>query len=310
MAAKAAVKAGLAVLLVSVAGQPMRGQGTPEKLPAFDVISVKPSAPDAKSHSIFPIGPGDVYVKNGGHFSADGFPLATYLSFAFQLVGSEANAAVEQLPGWAVNDRFAIEARTDGDPAKDTKEQMRLMMRSLLAERFGLKTHYETRQVSIFAVTFVKAGKPGPQLQQHPEDAACDTVLTRAGAAAVSLTDTAGIYPKQCGGMLPMPASAPGRFRFGARNVTMDFIAKQLTSLGDLERPAVDQTGLEGTFDFVLEFVPDVSIREQGYPDYQPDPTGPTFSEAVREQLGLKLESTKAPSQVLVIDRVEHPTQN
>jgi uncharacterized protein (TIGR03435 family) len=120
----------------------------------------------------------------------------------------------------------------------------------------------------------------------------------------------AGGFPRQCGGMLPVPTSAPGRFRFGARNVTLEFIARQLTSLGDLGRPAVDQTGLTGTFDFALEFVPDISSTREGYPDFQGDPTGPTFSQAVREQLGLKLESTKAPSQFLVIDRVEHPTHN
>jgi len=302
------VKSGF--LLVCGAGGLIHGQAAPEKLPSFDVISVKRSGPDVQPKSIALIGPGDVYVKTGGHFAAQGYPLATYISFAFGLVGSEADAMVEQLPGWALNERFTIEAHTDGDPAKDTKDQMRLMMRSLLAERFGFKSHYETRRVSIFAVTLAKAGKTGPQLQQHPADAACDIVLSPDAAKSVSLTDTAGIYPKQCGGMMPIQASAPGRFRFGARNVTMAFIARQLTSLGDLGRPAVDETGLRGTFDFVLEFVPDISSTRQGYPDFQGDPTGPTFLQAVRDQLGLKLESTRAPSQFLVIDHVEHPTQN
>jgi uncharacterized protein (TIGR03435 family) len=304
------VKVVIAILLLCGAGKLMRGQAAEEKLPSFDVISVKRTPSDAQTKSNFPIGPGDVYVKTGGHFTAEGFPLATYVNFAFRLVGSEAEAVDGQLPGWAMSERFTIEARTDGDPAKDTKDEMRLMMRSLLAERFGLKSHYETRQAPIFAVSLAKAGKPGPQLQQHPADAACNTVLSRDAAASVSLTAIAGIYPQQCGGMLPMQATAPGRFRFGARNVTMEFIARQLTSLGDLGRPAVDQTGLTGMFDFVVEFVPDISSTRQGYPDFQGDPTGPTFSQAVREQLGLKLESTKASSQFLVIDHVEHPTQN
>jgi uncharacterized protein (TIGR03435 family) len=187
---------------------------------------------------------------------------------------------------------------------------MRLMVRSLLAERFGLKSHYETREAPIFAVTLVRAGKPGPQLRQHSEaDSSCEIVLpigTTQGVAG----NVAGGFPRQCGGMVPMQPGAPGHVRFGARNVTMEFIARQLTSLGDLGRPAVDQTGLRGMFDFALEFVPDVSSTRLGYPDFQPDPNGLTFSQAVREQLGLKLESMKASSRFLVIDHVEHPTRN
>lgn len=307
---RTAIKIVLVILLLFVAGRLIRGQAAEEKLPSFDVISVKADYPETETRTNSPLGPGDVYVKTGGHFAAQGFPLATYISFAFRLLGSELEAVAAQLPGWALNDHFSIEARTDGDPAKDTKDQMRLMMRSLLTERFGLKSHYETRGTPIFAVTLAKAGKLGRQLRQHSEaDSSCEIVLpigTTQGAAG----NVAGGFPRQCGGMVPMQASAPGRFRFGARNVTMEFIARQLTSLGDLGRPAVDQTGLAGKFDFALEFVPDISSTRQGYPDFQPDPNGLTFSQAVREQLGLKLESMKAPSRFLVIDHVERPTRN
>lgn len=307
---RAAVKIALAVLLLCGAGKLIRGEAAQEKLPSFDVISVKPSASDAQARSIFPLGPGDVYVKNGGHFAAEGYPLATYLAFAFHLLGNEMDAVSRQLPGWALSEPFTIEARTDGDPAKDTKDQMRLMMRALLAERFRLKSHYETREVPIFAVMLAKEGKLGPHLRAHAEaDSRCTTVLT-AGRTQTGGATVAGGYPTQCGGMLQMQPGAAGRFRFGARSVTMAFIADQLTALGDLGRPAVDQTGLTGTFDFVLEFVPDSIPRMPAGVDFQPDPNGPTFSEAVREQLGLKLESTKGPSQFLVIDHVEHPTKN
>jgi uncharacterized protein (TIGR03435 family) len=236
--------------------------------------------------------------------------LANYLYFAFKVLGNDSSAVAEQLPGWARSDRFDIQARTDGDPAKDAKDQMRLMMRSLLAERFGLKTHYETREVPIFAVDLAKAGKMGPQFQQHPADSVCNTVLSPSDTPAASPTETAGIYPTQCGGLLRMPASAPGRLRVGARNVTMAFIANQLTALGALGRPAVDHTGLTGTFDFVLEFVPDANSGLPLGGDFQPDPDGPTFSQAVREQLGLKMDSTKGSSEFLIIDHVEHPTEN
>lgn len=299
----------LTMLLLCGAGRLIRGQaaGAP---PSFDVISVRPSTPDGPQKAIFPLGPGDVYVRTGGLFSAQGFSLANYLYFAFKVLGNDSTAVAAQLPDWALNDRFDIQARTDGDPAKDAKDQMRLMMRSLLAERFRLKSHYETRQVPIFAVSLARAGKMGPQLQQHPADAVCNTVLSPTAGPAVSLADTAGIYPQQCGGMLGMPSSVPGRLKVGARNVTMAFIANQLTSLGALGRPAVDQTGLPGTFDFVLEFVPDTNSGLPLGGDFQPDPNGPTFSQAVRDQLGLKLESSKGPSEFLIIDHVEKPSEN
>jgi uncharacterized protein (TIGR03435 family) len=300
----------LAISLLCVAGKSIRGQGDGGKLPSFDVIRVKPSAPETRPRTIFPLGPGDVYVKNGGHFAADGFPLASYLYFAYKVLGNETNSVAEQLPGWALDDPYLIEARTDGDPAKDTKDQMRLMMRSLLAERFGLKNHYETRQTPIFAVTLAKAGKPGPQLRPHSEaESPCTTVLT-AGTTQVGPRTVTGGFPRQCGGMLQMPAAAAGRVRFGARNVTMAFIADQLTGLGNLGRPAIDRTGLTGTFDFALEFVPETSPGEPGGGDFPADPNGPTFSQAMREQLGLKLDSTKGPSRFLIIDSVGRPTEN
>ena len=74
----------------------------------------------------------------------------------------------------------------------------------------------------------------------------------------------------------------------------MAFLANQLTALGNLGRPAIDQTGLTGTFDFVLEFTPETNGG-----DAPLDPNGPTFAQAVREQLGLKLDSTKGPSEFL-----------
>ncbi len=137
-------------------------------LPSFDVISVKPNNSDQPPKFNFPLGPGDVYMTNGGHFIASNLPLATYLSFAYKLLGTELQSVSAQLPSWATSDKFDIEARTDGDPAKDAKNSMRLMMRSLLAERFGLKTHYETREIPVFGVSQLKAGNFGPQLQQQP----------------------------------------------------------------------------------------------------------------------------------------------
>ncbi len=101
-----------------------------------------------------------------------------------------------------------------------------------------------------------------------------------------------------------------GRLRGGARNVTMAFIASLLANMGSLGRPVLDQTGLDGKFDFVLEWVPEPSGPNPVGPDFTPDPTGPNFMQAVKEQLGLRLESQKAPTEALVIDHVDHPSNN
>jgi uncharacterized protein (TIGR03435 family) len=280
-------------------------QQTPVR-PSFEITSVKLHKSDDKPFSNVPLGPGDVYSSTGGRFTVRGLPLVSYLFFAYKITGDQTEAVLSQLPGWATTDRFDIEAKTDGDPAKDTKDQMRLMVQSLLAERFGLKARYETRQVPVFALTLAKPGKTGPQLRAHPADAPCSTAIPSAGEPGPEVTVDGG-YPRLCGGFLGMPAIVPGRMREGGRNVTMAFIASHF--IADFaERPVIDQTGLSGTFDIVVEFVPETSGPGGG--DSQPDPSGPTFFQALKEQLGLRLESEKGPAQVLVIDHLDHPSEN
>jgi uncharacterized protein (TIGR03435 family) len=277
----------------------------------FEVASVKPNNSDnPQAYSTFPLGPGDVYVDSGGLFSATNYPLVTYIAFAYKIMGNQIESFLGQLPGWVSTDRFDIQARATGHP---TKDQMRLMMRALLADRFKLAIHSETRQVPVFLLSLIKPGKPGPQLQAHPANYPCSTVAPQppaAGSAPVPPPSADEKFPALCGGLLPI-AHGPGRVsKFGARNVTIPFIANQLAAMGGLGRPVVDETGLRGTFDFALEWAPEV--RGPQTPDATPEPESPapTFLNAVKEQLGLKLESQKRPEEVLVFDRVEHPSDN
>jgi uncharacterized protein (TIGR03435 family) len=271
----------------------------------FEVASVKQSkSGDLQLNSTFPLGPGSVYVSNGGHFSATNLPLAAYIAFAYILMGSQQASLVAQLPGWGMTDHFDIQARTDGNPEKDTKDQMRLMMRSLLADRFRLAMHTEARQAPVFALTVSKPGKTGPLLRPHPNDSSCST------DPPPPPTQIAGPFPALCGGLLQMPPSAPGLRRFGARNVTMAFIANILTPIGTLDRPVLDQTGLAGTFDFALEWAPEFAGPRPPGTELPADLPGPAFMDAMREQLGLKLDRQKGPVEVLVLDHVERPSQN
>jgi uncharacterized protein (TIGR03435 family) len=307
----------IAIGLLIGAGNAPAIHAAPEAVISFEVTSVKRNNTDDPPRSIFPLGPGDVYVTNGGRFNATGLPLATFVYFAYKVLGNDGDAVKNQLPGWAMTDRYDIEARTDGDPPKDSKDQMRLMMRSLLADRFKLKTHYETRQVPVYAASLLKAGKTGPGLELHSvseTESPCVTVLspgtqqqpTKPGPGTVT-----GGFPTQCGGLVGMAPSAPGRIRMGARNITLDFLAKQLPYMGQLGRPVLDRTGLTGTIDIVLEWVPDVSTGNGLVgQDFTADPNGPSFDQALKEQLGLKLDSQKGENQVLIIDHVERPSEN
>ena len=278
-----------AALLASVAAaQPA------SRAPEFEVASVKPSRSDVPPHANNPLGPGNVYSPYGGFFQAINFPLYSYILFAYKIMGNQEQFLRPQMPSWVMTERFDIEARAEGDPDKD---QMRLMMRSLLADRFKLALHYETRQVPVFTIVLSKSGKTEPGLQPHPEDSSCAT------APQASQNQVAGRFPALCGGLFPMPPGAPGHQRFGARNVTMGFIANQLSAMGQLERPVIDRTGLGGNFDFAVEWAPEL-------PGAEPDPSGPTFLEALKDQLGIRLESQKGPAEVIVLDHVERPSEN
>jgi uncharacterized protein (TIGR03435 family) len=291
----------------SAAGQAPAAQSpraAADKL-AFDVASVKLNKSTDEPNSNFPLGPGNVYVPNGGYFSATNFPLLTYITFAYKPTGYQYQSLLSQLPGWAAADRFDIQARVKGNP---TKDQMRLMMQSLLADRFKLVIHYETRQVPVFGLLPLKPGRTGPALQPHPDDASCSTTLP-AGSDAAPASNVAGRFPTLCGGIFNMPPSAPGRVRVGARNVPMGTIAGAMNLWGNLGRPVLDQTGLSGTFDFTFEWTPEPDDVPPGM-DFQPDPSGPSFPMALKEQFGLKLDSQKGPADVIIIDHVEHPSEN
>jgi uncharacterized protein (TIGR03435 family) len=275
---------------------------------AFDIASVKPNRSSDSAASNFPLGPGDAFVPNGGLFAASNQPLVVYLTFAYKLRESD----LLGLPAWANNERFDVEARTEGKPSKD---QMRLMMQSLLAGRFKLATHTATKQGPVFALILSKSGRTGPQLQRNakpcsPTNAPQAPVALRTPTpSAPSSTSGLQLPPFPCGNIGPLPASAPDRGRLGGRGVTLERIAAFLKNpYTGLDRPVLDRTGLTGTFDFSLEWslAPDPTQP----PNSQSEDNGPTLLEALQDQLGLKLKSRTGPVEILVIDHIEEPSPN
>jgi uncharacterized protein (TIGR03435 family) len=278
----------------------------------FEVASVKPTRSNDPPYSNFPLGPGDVYVPNGGLFSAKNLPLVTYVFFAYKIMGNQGQFLLPQLPDWTKTERFDIQARAEGNPRKD---DMRLLMRALLADRFKLAMRNETREVPVLAFVLAKPGKTGPNLQPHLDTAPCPTNAPTQSQQATSQTPgpsqtVAGGFPALCNGIFGMPPKTPGHQRLCGRNLTLKFIADSLSAGADLGRPMIDKTGLTGTFDFTLEFAIDNGLSAVPGANPPPDGSGPTLQEALQEQLGIKLQSDKASMSVYVLDHVEHPSEN
>jgi uncharacterized protein (TIGR03435 family) len=267
---------------------------------AFDVASLKPNNSGGQfASNIGPLYPGAPYSPTGGFFSATNVNLAVLVLFAYDLDNVQFENLFNHLPKWGTTDRFDVQAKSEANPSR---EQMQLMMQSLLADRFKLAVHRETKEGPIYALILVKPGKLGPQLKPDAEPCSTDP-------SSVSPTPSAGVageFPPVCGAMRMTPTT-PGRMRIGGRNETMETLAMNLSG-GTVDRPVVDRTGLVGGFDLSLEWQPDGPQPPGTNP--QPDRDGPTFQEALQEQLGLKLESATGPITVLFVDHVEKPSPN
>jgi bla regulator protein blaR1 len=298
-----AVVCAAAVVFV-VTMSPLRMVASPQSaaLPAtggkqlvFDAASIKPNTTGGEICTrvafscILDFGrPGRITIVNR--------PLREVIGAAYRLTSAQTRA-ISGTPKWMDSERFDIQATAEGNP---DLEQKCLMLRSLLADRFGLAVHHETRQGPVYALVLAKAGKMGPGLVKHSGDAVC---IDFSKPRPPSLGDSI------CGGFLVL--SRAGVTHVTADNTNMAGVADQLGSGmpgGEIERPVVDRTGLSGSFDVTLEYTLGLRIDAGAA---APDPTAPPpLFTALQEQLGLKLESTKGPVEVLVIDHVEGPSEN
>ncbi len=273
---------------------------------AFDVASVKrdlePYPPDGSApHSNFPLDSSEAYSTNGGLFIATKWPLYVFIGFAYKTTTYENGRMKQQLPKWAAVEHFDIEAR---GPADATKDQMRLMMQSLLAQRFKLVVHAQAEQIPAYDLVQQKSDTLGPNLQPHTADRPCI-----AGGSSSAQQASKSAQPIPCG-------TINGHFRSGrmhveGRGLTLKQLADYLQQMQipALDRPVLDNTGLGGAYDFTLEWTPEGPVSLNGA-KAQLDETGPSFIEALKEQLGLKLVARRGTVDVLVIDHVEEPSAN
>ena len=261
----------------------------------FEVASVREDQGPFRPPS-FPLNAEDQPFQDpNGRFHAN-FSLPTYIEFAYKiwLTPTERNTLLQKFPEWAQKDKFAIEAVA---PLHATKDQYRLMMQALLAERFGLKFHFEQRDQPVLAMVLAKPGKPGPRLVPHDKGPACNEPPKHE------------TFPTWCDAFVGGP-SKDGMLLLGARAVSMDLIVMHIghsaAIWGETDRPVIDQTGLTGSWDLSLEVAPPPRTASP----QATEPNGPTMLEAIRDQLGIKLKATHAIVPVPVIDHLATLSEN
>jgi uncharacterized protein (TIGR03435 family) len=237
--------------------------------PVFDVAAIRQNLSDPSARSHIVSSPFD------GEFHAINVPLKMLLAWAFETPETR----ILDGPSWIGSTKFDIEAKADSSvddrlhtrPSDQGRLEKQKMLQALLADRFRLAVHRESRQLPIYALVVAKGG---PKFQ-----------VSRANGTAIEAWN--------------------GKIKVQGSDDTIALLCEQLAR--KLGRPVVDKTGIPGRYDLTLEWTPD----EQSGPNATAaDPLGPSLFTAIEEQLGLKLESEKGPVEVLVIEHVEMPSAN
>ena len=279
---------------------------------AFEVASVKPSNPNPAS----PAEAMPMVLPALGRLTAMNSTLrmlvmAAYQKQPFQIVGGT--------PWWNA-DKFDINAKA-ADPTLTT-DQMLEMLKTLLAVRFKLKVHTETREVPIYALVMSRNdGKAGAKLKPSSDNCPDFKVQQQKQLEAIARGGIAGLVaaaPKPgeaapCA-FAPLPQTTPGAIGMKASGQSITTLALLLTQL--MGRPVVDKTGLNGLYDFeitidlrtLLNLYQELGVNVGPLPPTLPE--GPSMMTLLQEDLGLKLDSQRGPGEVLVVDSAEHPTEN
>jgi uncharacterized protein (TIGR03435 family) len=244
--------------------------------PAAPPRPMDPAADPGIEVATVKVSPPDVRGRGigwrGATLNVTNYNLLNAITFAYDVHEQQVAGA----PAWKSSDRFEIVIKPD-TPGQPNARQVRRLIQKVLTERFQLAFHTEKRDLLVYAIT------------QPP-----NTTHKMTPAAPGSNLPTLR-YPRV--GLLP------------ARNATVTELAQSLQT-AVMDRPVINQTTIEGRFDFTLDWMADeTQFATFGRVD-QPETGKPNIYEAFREQLGLRLEATRAPADILVIDKVEKPSDN
>jgi len=276
------------VTLTGSAGAQVNSPGEGNTAPGFDVASIKPVAPGSRitpSRSL----PGRAVDLH--NITVEELIVNAWHIFPYQIFGA---------PAWTRTAAYDISAK----PATAAKpSDVNLMLQALLKDRFGLAMHHETRILPIYALVLARKDRTlGPSLVESKEGGC----VVRVPGNPPPRPDPAKPGTRLCGLLMMRPRKLSGAA------VPIVVLAEQFALR--LGRTVIDMTGLKGNYDIDLEWTADEGAIPflEGSSDLvpPPDPLGQTILTALKEQLGLKIESRKAPVDVIVIDRVDRPTAN
>ena len=277
------------VVMIGAVGVAPRAQQ-----PAFEVASIKVSAPSERG--------GRQSMQPGGRFVATNARLDDLVLWAWRVHRPQLAGG----PPWMTTARFDITALS-GDPAI-SRPRMALMLRRLLEERFKLRVHTETREDAVFHLLAARRdGRLGPQLRTSAVD--CRAFIAERDVIDVSQPIAGADACQPRNRMSATPTSAT--MAIARVGLPMSDVAATLIPFA--RRIVLDRTGLEGLFDLDLSFSPDnvLIFTADGAPPTVAQPgEGRSLNTALQEQLGLKLEASRGPVEVLVIDSAELPTEN
>ena len=225
-----------------------------------------------------PARPGQIITLRGAEIITTNTTLHDLINLAYWLHPKQLTGG----PAWTVSDKYDLAGKPDA-PGQPNVDQMKMMIQKLLGDRFQLKFHFEKRELPVYTITIAKTGAKLTRSQDDPNGLAGWNV----GRSASGTT-------------------------FTFRNAPLSQITAVLQN--SLDKPVVDQSGLSEKYDFTVTFTPDpAQAALLGGPPRpvadNPD-AAPDLFAAFQQQLGLKLESTKAPVDVMVIDKVERPSEN
>ncbi|WP_158823758.1 M56 family metallopeptidase [Granulicella sp. S156] len=268
----------------------------------FEVASVRQAPPHLPERGNESLNGYELQGKSftGGLFSTNA-PLYLYLDFAYKITDvRQATSFMDQMPPWARDVNYTIEARA---AESATADDVRLMMRSLLEDRFHLHLHSETHDAPALVLTLAHSA-PGPQLHLHTAPTPC---VSR--ASATETMSAGGVNrPIYCG----LDAwNVDGRLHFRYINATPSQLTSSVGSLVNVSQDpgmrtysVVDGTNFSGLIDFDIEFVKNEQQAEANHT------SGPLFDQAFAQQLGLRITRATAPVTTLMIDHIEPPTPN
>lgn len=255
-----------------------QAQQATDQRPTFEVASIKQNRSGETDWSFG--------AQPGGRWRMVNRSIATLIREAYPAQVPELLGA----PAWVTSDPYDVIAKGEGNP---TREQIRLMLQTLLAERFKLAVHFETQERPVFALVSARSdGRPSSGLMRSTLD--CDAVNAdrRAGRKLEVPLPANGAPP--CG--MSVRAVQSEMLLFGG--LPMSRLAEWLGPSSG--RVVVDKTGLTGNYEFTLRYTSQLTARDDA----------PSVFTALEEQLGLKLVPDRAPLSVLVVDRIERPTED